>query len=179
MLICELRLSFSLEPQVNNQRKRRPMTWWVCKHATWTIFRKIILCGTVSVYPCYAVDFCGFWKGCSTDLYHILSWSQLSFVAQDHKGRIVGYILAKMCVAISLGRYSFVNPCLFELSGRRSWKKAKNLMVMSPRYPYSDLTEDLGWRRSLWFSLVSSTIFFRSPHSDIAAFIRRGNGHRL
>eukprot|EP01120_Amphizonella_sp_Union-15-10_P016364 TRINITY_DN860_c0_g1_i1.p1 TRINITY_DN860_c0_g1~~TRINITY_DN860_c0_g1_i1.p1 ORF type:complete len:168 (-),score=32.76 TRINITY_DN860_c0_g1_i1:45-548(-) len=28
--------------------------------------------------------------------YHILSWPQLSFVAEDHKGRIVGYVLAKM-----------------------------------------------------------------------------------
>ena len=32
------------------------------------------------------------------DLFHLLTWPQLSFVAQDHKGRIVGYILAKMCV---------------------------------------------------------------------------------
>jgi len=28
--------------------------------------------------------------------YHILSWPQLSFVAEDHKARIVGYVLAKM-----------------------------------------------------------------------------------
>lgn len=32
------------------------------------------------------------------DLYHALTWPQLSFVAEDHKGRIVGYILAKMYV---------------------------------------------------------------------------------
>ena len=30
------------------------------------------------------------------DLYHALSWPQLSYVAEDHNGRIVGYILAKM-----------------------------------------------------------------------------------
>lgn len=30
------------------------------------------------------------------DLFHALSWPQLSYVAEDHKGRIVGYILAKM-----------------------------------------------------------------------------------
>lgn len=30
------------------------------------------------------------------DLYHLLTWPQLSYVAEDHKGRIVGYILAKM-----------------------------------------------------------------------------------
>ncbi|KAM0792878.1 N-terminal acetyltransferase A complex catalytic subunit ard1 [Microbotryomycetes sp. NB124-2] len=29
-------------------------------------------------------------------LYHALTWTQVSFVAEDHKGRIVGYILAKM-----------------------------------------------------------------------------------
>ncbi|KZV81284.1 hypothetical protein EXIGLDRAFT_570282, partial [Exidia glandulosa HHB12029] len=28
--------------------------------------------------------------------YHILTWPQLSFVAEDAKGRVVGYILAKM-----------------------------------------------------------------------------------
>lgn len=30
--------------------------------------------------------------------YHLLSWPQLSYVAEDHKGRIVGYVLAKMYV---------------------------------------------------------------------------------
>jgi N-alpha-acetyltransferase 10/11 len=30
------------------------------------------------------------------DLYHALSWPSLSYVAEDPKGRIVGYILAKM-----------------------------------------------------------------------------------
>jgi len=28
--------------------------------------------------------------------YHLLSWPQLSYVAADHKGKIVGYVLAKM-----------------------------------------------------------------------------------
>lgn len=28
--------------------------------------------------------------------YHILSWPQLLWVAEDHKGKIVGYVLAKM-----------------------------------------------------------------------------------
>lgn len=32
----------------------------------------------------------------NSDLYHALTWPQVSFVAEDHKGRIVGYILAKM-----------------------------------------------------------------------------------
>ena len=29
-------------------------------------------------------------------LYHILSWPQLLFVAEDNGGKIVGYVLAKM-----------------------------------------------------------------------------------
>lgn len=33
-----------------------------------------------------------------TDLYHAMTWPGLSYVAEDHDGRIVGYILAKMCV---------------------------------------------------------------------------------
>lgn len=28
--------------------------------------------------------------------YHILSWPQLLQVAEDHKGKVVGYVLAKM-----------------------------------------------------------------------------------
>jgi peptide alpha-N-acetyltransferase len=28
--------------------------------------------------------------------YHFLNWPQLSFVAEDHRGQIVGYVLAKM-----------------------------------------------------------------------------------
>ncbi|VDL83766.1 unnamed protein product [Nippostrongylus brasiliensis] len=28
--------------------------------------------------------------------YHALSWPQLSYVAEDHKGNVVGYVLAKM-----------------------------------------------------------------------------------
>jgi len=29
-------------------------------------------------------------------MYHILSWPQLLYVAEDYNGRIVGYVLAKM-----------------------------------------------------------------------------------
>lgn len=32
-------------------------------------------------------------------IYHAMTWPQISFVAEDHKGRIVGYVLAKMYVA--------------------------------------------------------------------------------
>lgn len=37
------------------------------------------------------------------DLYHALTWPQLSYVAEDpSSGKIVGYILAKMCVPRSI-----------------------------------------------------------------------------
>ncbi|KAJ7443594.1 acyl-CoA N-acyltransferase [Mycena galericulata] len=29
-------------------------------------------------------------------IYHAMTWPQISFVAEDHKGRIVGYVLAKI-----------------------------------------------------------------------------------
>lgn len=45
----------------------------------------------LEMYPAKALISCGI-----IDLYHALSWPQLSYVAEDHKGRIVGYILAKM-----------------------------------------------------------------------------------
>lgn len=32
--------------------------------------------------------------------YHALSWPQLSYVAEDDQGRIIGYVLAKMYVPI-------------------------------------------------------------------------------
>jgi hypothetical protein len=31
-------------------------------------------------------------------MYHGLSWPQLSYVAEDESGKIVGYVLAKMLV---------------------------------------------------------------------------------
>lgn len=36
--------------------------------------------------------------------YHITSWPQLLHVAEDHNGKIVGYVLAKMCVARARSR---------------------------------------------------------------------------
>jgi len=39
--------------------------------------------------------------------YHALSWPGLSQVAEDYKGRIVGYVLAKMFEYLFLDMYSF------------------------------------------------------------------------
>lgn len=32
--------------------------------------------------------------------YHVLSWPQLLYVAEDYDGKIVGYVLAKMCAGL-------------------------------------------------------------------------------
>lgn len=31
--------------------------------------------------------------------YHLMSWPELVYVAEDYTGKIVGYVLAKMCMA--------------------------------------------------------------------------------
>ena len=36
------------------------------------------------------------WQAERADLYHALTWPELSYVAVDPQGRVVGYILAKM-----------------------------------------------------------------------------------
>lgn len=40
------------------------------------------------------------WAG----IYHLMSWPQLSYVAEDHKGRIVGYVLSKMWARLNSSR---------------------------------------------------------------------------
>jgi len=32
--------------------------------------------------------------------YHLLTWPQLLWVAEDYDGRIVGYVLAKVCISV-------------------------------------------------------------------------------
>lgn len=85
-----------------------------------------------------------------SDLFHALTWPQLSYVAEDHKGRIVGYILAKMYVSnvhLEFGRNTNTKGCYREeepvdaphghvtsISVLRSYRRlglAKKLMVQS------------------------------------------------
>ena len=53
----------------------------------------------------YTMRYCGCFVTRSAltcaDFYHALTWPQLSYVAEDEKGNIVGYILGKMCVCLS------------------------------------------------------------------------------
>jgi len=65
-------------------------------------------------------------------MYHAIAWPQLSFVAEDEKGRIVGYILAKMEDEIAEGEepHGHVNS----ISVLRSYRRlglAKKLMLLS------------------------------------------------
>ncbi|KIK04676.1 hypothetical protein K443DRAFT_92581 [Laccaria amethystina LaAM-08-1] len=65
-------------------------------------------------------------------LYHAMTWPSLSYVAEDHKGRIVGYILAKMCVDISEGEEPHGH--VTSISVLRSYRRlglAKKLMIQS------------------------------------------------
>ncbi|TCD70411.1 N-terminal acetyltransferase A complex catalytic subunit ard1 [Steccherinum ochraceum] len=65
-------------------------------------------------------------------LYHALTWPQLSYVAEDHKGRIVGYILAKM--EEDIGTEDEPHGHVTSISVLRSYRRlglAKRLMVQS------------------------------------------------
>ncbi|KIJ57130.1 hypothetical protein M422DRAFT_219004 [Sphaerobolus stellatus SS14] len=65
-------------------------------------------------------------------LYHILSWPQLSFVAEDHKGRVVGYILAKMEEELEEGEDPHGH--VTSISVLRSYRRlglAKKLMIQA------------------------------------------------
>ncbi|KAF8339071.1 acyl-CoA N-acyltransferase [Cantharellus anzutake] len=63
-------------------------------------------------------------------LYHSLTWPQLSYVAEDHKGRIVGYILAKMDEEPSDKSHGHVTS-ISVLRGYRRLGLAKKLMLLS------------------------------------------------
>ncbi|KAL1747653.1 acyl-CoA N-acyltransferase [Schizophyllum fasciatum] len=65
-------------------------------------------------------------------LYHGLTWPGLSYVAEDHKGRIVGYILAKMEEDVPEGEQPHGH--VTSISVLRSYRRlglAKKLMIQS------------------------------------------------
>ncbi|KAJ4479366.1 acyl-CoA N-acyltransferase [Lentinula aciculospora] len=66
-------------------------------------------------------------------LYHIITWPQLSFVAENDKGHIVGYVLAKMYV-VSLTLGGEIHGHVNSISVLRSYRRlglAKRLMMLS------------------------------------------------
>ncbi|KAJ1912890.1 N-terminal acetyltransferase A complex catalytic subunit ard1 [Tieghemiomyces parasiticus] len=65
-------------------------------------------------------------------LYHIATWPQLSFVAEDDKGRIIGYVLAKMDEEPSDALHGHITS----LSVMRKYRRlgiAEKLMRLSQR----------------------------------------------
>lgn len=75
-----------------------------------------------------------------TDLYHGLTWPQLSYVATDDKGRIVGYILAKMEEDLEPGDEPHGH--VTSISVLRTYRRlglANKLMQLSRAWTYSSL----------------------------------------
>ncbi|KAI0050200.1 acyl-CoA N-acyltransferase [Auriscalpium vulgare] len=65
-------------------------------------------------------------------LYHLMTWPSLSYVAEDSKGRIVGYVLAKM--EEDVGPDDEPHGHLTSISVLRSYRRlglAKKLMIQS------------------------------------------------
>ncbi|KAF8204698.1 acyl-CoA N-acyltransferase [Pholiota molesta] len=65
-------------------------------------------------------------------MYHAMTWPSISFVAEDHKGRIIGYILAKMDEEVAEGEEPHGH--VTSISVLRSYRRlglAKKLMVQS------------------------------------------------
>jgi len=61
----------------------------------------------------YGMKFCQFSHSCNiqtslkygmSGMLHEMTWPQISFVAEDNKGRVVGYVLAKMFAAMNIPR---------------------------------------------------------------------------
>jgi len=67
-------------------------------------------------------------------MYHAMTWPQISFVAEDHKGRIVGYVLAKIDEPSEEGKNEEIHGHVNSISVLRSYRRlglAKKLMLLS------------------------------------------------
>ncbi|KAF8201828.1 acyl-CoA N-acyltransferase [Pholiota molesta] len=67
-------------------------------------------------------------------MYHSMTWSQISFVAEDHKGRIVGYVLAKIDEPSEEDKDQAIHGHVNSISVLRSYRRlglAKKLMLLS------------------------------------------------
>jgi GNAT superfamily N-acetyltransferase len=76
------------------------MTSPLCRRVIYRICQKITPCVIVRILSHFTrlvIPMVVF-----SDLYHAMTWPSLSYVAEDSKGRIVGYVLAKMCVHVRL-----------------------------------------------------------------------------
>ncbi|KAJ3039079.1 N-terminal acetyltransferase A complex catalytic subunit ard1 [Rhizophlyctis rosea] len=69
-------------------------------------------------------------------VYHAISWPQLSYVAEDHKGRIVGYVLAKMEEDMPDPKKDEPHGHITSLSVMRTWRRlgiAEKLMTQAQK----------------------------------------------
>ena len=73
-----------------------------------------------------------------SDLYHALTWPELSYVAVDPRGRIIGYILSKMRVTNSFNKLQLIGD-----SGRKNQRT--NRVDMSRPFQYYVRIADLDW----------------------------------
>jgi len=67
-------------------------------------------------------------------LYHAMTWPQISFVAEDEKGRIVGYVLAKIEEPSEEDKNEETHGHVNSISVLRSYRRlglAKKLMLLS------------------------------------------------
>lgn len=67
-------------------------------------------------------------------MYHAMTWPQISFVAEDHKGRIVGYVLAKIDEPAEDDKAQEIHGHVNSISVLRSYRRlglAKKLMLLS------------------------------------------------
>ncbi|KAJ7929952.1 acyl-CoA N-acyltransferase [Mycena leptocephala] len=85
-------------------------------------------------------------------LYHAMTWPSLSYVAEDHKGRIVGYILAKMDE--EGGEDTEPHGHVTSISILRSYRR-------------------LGLAKNSWFSLVSMATIYRAAY--VSLHVRKSN----
>jgi len=75
-----------------------------------------------------------------------MTWPQISFVAEDNKGRIVGYVLAKMFVAMNIQEK---NPThLSPAKNLQRTTKVQKITDISSRYQYSDHIDGWDWLKS-------------------------------
>ena len=87
-------------PQKLQLTKNRLMTLRPCKPVTYRTSQRTIPCVIVTIRSCFISSNSYSERIPPSDLYHAMTWPSLSYVAEDAKGRVVGYVLAKMCVIL-------------------------------------------------------------------------------
>jgi len=77
--------------------------------------------------------------------YHGLSWPQLSFVAEDAKGKIVGYVLAKMEEESEEVPHGHITSLAVQRSHRYGFSRSCNYLHLSIFYLISVILLLVAW----------------------------------